>query len=205
MKKQKRFRWLLSGGVAAAVVAIASIVIRETEWLKALGGVLYKIIGIILGAIAWCGIAIAFCIADLTAPTPPEPAIQTAEFHYELQYEIDGVEKSYSNTMICKFEGLKRVGEAGSGKKQVWSREYKESTTVEELNGYHIICYPQGSAAYYLNAPDTQNRYENELEIKVNYNNGSRNLTKKEKEEFFNEHNFKVISWYCDPPIKNTF
>lgn len=204
-KEKKCQRLLIGGGIAAVAAVAASVGIWGTGWLKTLGKAILEVVGIVMGMIAWVVIAIAFCIADITAPTPLEPVIQKAEFHYELQYELDGVEKVYNNTMICEYLGIERREEAGAGKERLWKREYIESTTVETLDTYHIICYPQGIAKYYMGDPDRYLEYKNELEIEVKYDDERRNLSKEEQEEFFNEHKFKIISWYCDPPIENTF
>nr|QGT51281.1 hypothetical protein Firmicute1046_3570 [uncultured Firmicutes bacterium] len=148
-------------------------------------------------------VAASFILTDITAPTPPSPEVLTAKFHYELRYEIDGVEKFHNNTMICSFKGIEQIA-SGAGKKRTWDCVYESKPTVEALGVYRIICYPKGSAGYYMGDPDAYKKYENELEIEVNYN-GRRNLSEEEKQEFFNEHNFKIISQTCDPPIENTF
>lgn len=56
-----------------------------------------------------------------------------------------------------------------------------------------------------MGALDRNLEYENQSEIEVKYDDERRYLSKEEQKEFFNEHDFKIISWYCDPPIENTF
>lgn len=78
MKKDKRKLYFLIGGVITA--AAVSVGLWRTEWLKALGKVICEIIGSIFVVIMWCIAAVGFLIADITAPTPPEPTIQKQNF-----------------------------------------------------------------------------------------------------------------------------
>lgn len=145
-----------------------------------------------------------FFVQSALIPPPPKPVIKYAKFHYELKYEIDGAEKIYNNTMICKFKGIKYVDNGlGFNKVKTWTRTYKKCPIFEDFEQYSMYCYPKKTTEYYMGDSEYKNKNDNGVYIEVRKNN--RLLSGEEKEEFFNEHNFKIISQYCDPPIENKF
>lgn len=73
------------------------------------------------------GVYLILGISSSAAPTPPSPEILSAKFHYELRYEIGGVEKFHNNTMICSFKGIEHKLGGGIGKERTWVCIYEKS------------------------------------------------------------------------------
>ena len=48
------------------------------------------------------------------APDPAEPNIKQATFPFSITYEADGETKSYSDDVVCKYEGISLAGPSKS-------------------------------------------------------------------------------------------
>lgn len=199
MKKKNRIK--RTAFIMLGATAIISGCYAIAKWLAhsfaQFGGNLFV-------AVVAISISSVFFLYSALTPPPPKPVIRYAKFHYELKYEIDGAEKVYKNTMVCKFKGIKYVDQPfGFDKVKTWTRTYKKDSAFEELGQYSMYCYPKKTTEYYMGDSEYINKNDNGVYVEVREND--RQLSKEEKEEFFNEHNFKIISQHCDPPIKNKF
>ncbi len=199
MKKKNRIKRIVFIILGAA--AFMSGCFAIAKWLahsfaRAGGNLFVAVAAIFMSSI--------FFLYSAFTPPPPKPLIKNAKFHYELKYEIDGVEKVFKNTMIGKFKGIKYVDHPfGFNKVKSWGRDYKKRPVFEEIGQYSMYCYPDKTTEYYMGDSEYKNKNDNGLCIEVRENN--RTLSEEEEQAFFNEHNFKIISQQCDPPITNKF
>lgn len=148
--------------------------------------------------------------AYLFLSSAPAPRIKSTEIDFELVYEIDGRQKSLCDTLCCKFEGY-NIDE-GNGKRRVWKSWYKNeyrkagyhNIILEDLTEPYKIVLDMPSAGYFLGDPDYVN-IPNEPYVYVQDTRGITSMSLKESQAFFDQFDFKIISWSCDPPIENTF
>lgn len=151
---------------------------------------------------AFALINVVTIISGLSTPAPAEPVIKEANLSYELKYEIDGEEKVYNNTTHYKFAGI--VFDEGSFKRyRSWASKEEHSTLAGEGEGYKIFCRTVGSAGHFMGDPEKYDEYGNNPYITVSKDGEI--LDYYGRQEFYSEHNFKIISWSCDPPIRNAF
>lgn len=169
----------------------------------------------------------------LMSPAPPKPEITYGEFDFELVYEFDGEVRTIEDTIICEFDGFK-INEA-SGKTRKWKEDFENKQNnelyawrVEQIDNPEYNEYKSGrkpdynqivlnnvdnykillrvaDAEYFLGEPENKTEYPVEPQIDIYDKNTCYYITPEKSKEFFEEHTLKVISWYCDPPIENTF
>lgn len=151
---------------------------------------------------AFALINVVAIISGLGAPTPAEPVIKEADIHYELRYEIDGEERVYSNTTHYKYAGI-ILNEGNLRRYRNWTSKEEHSTLVGKGESYTIHCRTIGNAGHFMGDPDEYDEYGNNPYINVTKDGEI--LDYYGRQDFYNEHNFKIISWHCDPPIENTF
>lgn len=156
-------------------------------------------------------------VGNFIHATPPKPQITYAEFKFKLTYELDGEIKIIEDTIICEFDGF-NIDE-GRGKTRRWKYCYENEQNneifvyekspnfpkivLENIDQYKIIL-GVSSAQYFLSEPEYTGTPELPS-IQVYDTSIGYYKDPTQSKEFLNEHNFKVIDWYCDPPIENSF
>lgn len=152
-------------------------------------------------------------------PNPPSPQIKHGEFSFRLEYEISGERKIVEDTLICDFDGFEVVG-VGGPKKRKWKEFYKnelnneiftfrnetsENTKIvlENIGTYKIVL-GTATAEYFLGEPEYYGTPELP-HIQVYDTTAQYYVIPDKAQEVFDNYNFKVIGWYCDPPIENSF
>ncbi len=191
--------------------------------------ILVCVIGILIIASPWMMLTVGLWLS----PTPPKPEITYGEFDFKLVYEIDGEMQTIEDTIICEFDGF-NIDEA-NGKTRRWKEKFKNEQDnelyafrVEQIDNPEFNEYKNGrkpdynqivlknidhykvllrvaDAEYFLGEPDDKTPSPIEPSIQVYDKSICYYKDPKQSEEFLKPHNFKVISWECDEPIKNTF
>jgi len=191
--------------------------------------ILICVIGILIIASPWIILAVGLWLS----PAPPKPEITYGEFDFKLVYEIDGEIQTIEDTIICEFDGF-NIDEV-NGKTRRWKEEFKNEQgnelyafRVEQIDNPEFNEYKNGrkpdynqivlknidhykvllsvaDAEYFLGEPDDKTPGPVEPSIQVYDKSICYYKDPKQSEEFLEPHNFKVISWECDEPIKNTF
>jgi hypothetical protein len=159
---------------------------------------------------------------------PLRPNIKYGEFSFELLYEIDGEKHTLNDTLVCEFDGF-NIDE-GRGITREWKEHFKNEQKnelyafrVEQPNyykkgypkpdynqivlkniGQYKIVFITHPAEYFLGEPDYKIT-EGEPFIQVYDTDIGYYKAPDQSNEFLEMHNFKIISWYCDEPIKNNF
>ena len=75
---------------------------------------------------------------------------------------------------------------------------------LKNIDHYKVLLRV-ADAEYFLGEPDDKTPSPIEPSIQVYDKSICYYKDPKQSEEFLEPHNFKVISWECDEPIKNTF
>ena len=191
--------------------------------------ILVCVIGILIIASPWIILGVGLWLS----PAPPKPEITYGEFDFKLVYEIDGEIKTLEDTIICEFDGF-NIDEA-NGKTRRWKEEFKNERgnelyafRVEQIDNPEFNEYKNGrkphynqivlknidhykvllrvaDAEYFLGEPDDKTPSPIEPTIQVYDKSICYYKDPKQSEGFLEPHNFKIISWECDEPIKNTF
>ena len=182
-------------------------------------GIALFVIILVIGFVFW----FAFGGGALFLPNPPKPTIKSAEFNFTLKYEISGEVRTLSDILVCEFDGFS-VDE-GRGKTRRWRKHYKNVENNELFDfpsgnpKYYKPKYDQillqsiennkivltvASAEYFLGEPEYKETPEMPY-IQVYDTDTGYYKDPIQSKEFLDGLNFKVISWYCDPPIQNSF
>ena len=186
---------------------------------------MFSIIGIVIAVLLIIGFIFWFVFGGgmLFIPNPPTPAIKSAEFNFTLTYEIGGEVRTLSDTLVCEFDGF-NIDE-GRGKTRRWKKYYKnmqnnklfddsagnpkhykpkyDKILLQNIEPYKIVL-ATASAEYFLGEPEYK-RIPEMPYIQVFDTNTGYYKDSEQSELFLDEHGFKVIGWYCDSPIENTF
>lgn len=188
-----------------------------------------KKISIVSGIIVVCTIVIGFEFlfvfggGVLLLPNPAKPAIKSAEFNFTLRYEIDGETRILDDTLVCKFDGFSI--DEGRGKTRKWKKYYKNPQNNELFSynfgnskyykpkyyeivlqniGQYKVLLATASAEYFFQDPD-YDADPNMPCISVFDTNTGYYMDDEQSKALLDEHGFKIIEWYCDPPAENTF
>lgn len=154
----------------------------------------------------------------LFLPSPPKPEIKSAEFNFTLEYEISGEVRTLSDTLVCEFDGFSV--DQGRGKTRKWKKYYKNvqnnelfdypsgnpkyyQILLQNIEPYKIVL-ATASAEYFLGEPEYKGTPEMPY-IQVYDTSTGYYQDPVQSEEFLKEYSFKVINWYCAPPIENSF
>ena len=157
-------------------------------------------------------------------PNPPKPKIKYGEFKFKMIYSVDGKTKEISDVIVCEFNGFE-VRSIGGSKKRVWSENIKNNNSYElfrfrddERNDnektYSAICIENignykivlrlAEAEWFLGEPDYVG-VPDMPQIQVYDTKTEYYLEPLQRDKLLKEHNFAVVDWFCDNPIKNTF
>ena len=191
--------------------------------------ILICVIGIFIIASPWIILTVGLWLS----PAPPKPEITYGEFDFKLVYEIDGEMRTIEDTVICEFDGF-NIDE-GRGKTRRWKENFKNvqgnelyAFRVEQIDNPDFNEYRHGrkpnynkivlkniddykvllsvaDARYFLGEPENKMTYPIEPSLDVYDKNTCYYIGPEETEKLLEMHEFKIITWECDPPIKNTF
>lgn len=179
----------------------------------------FIIIGIVILALFIIGLLFWFAFSGgVVFSNPTKPAIKSSEFNFTLKYEIGGGVRNISDTLVCEFDGF-NIDE-GRGKTRKWKQYYKyvqnnelfnysdrktvyKQIILQNIEQYKIVL-AIASAEYFMGDPDYKGTpkmpYIQVYDTSIGYYKDS-----KQSDLFLDENGFRIIEWYCDPPIKNTF
>ena len=157
---------------------------------------LYSSIPLLVGLAAWL------------KPAPPEPEITYAEFDFRLDYEVDGKPQTYEDVLVCEYTGYEVNW--GLGKIRTWN-DYNKSTGddskiyLHQLDETKYITLGIGTAEYFMDDPDVDYVPDNPYISVYNSATGYYLGGTQEEIALLEGCGFKVLDWYCDPPIENTY
>lgn len=191
--------------------------------------ILILVLGAFILTFPWWLLAIGLW----ASPAPPKPEITYGEFDFKLVYEIDGEVRTIEDTIICEFDGF-HIDE-GRGKTRRWKEDFENRQNnelyawrVEQMDNpdfneykggrepdydqivlknidHYKILLKVADAEYFLGEPEYKRTSPIEPDIRVYDKNTCYYVTPEQIDEFLAKHDFKIISWYCDEPIENTF
>ena len=175
-------------------------------------------------SLPWLYIAVGI----LLSPSPPRPSVIYGEFHFLLEYELNGKVRVIDDTLVCKFDGFDM--DEGRGKTRRW-RDYFKNEQNNELYAYRIedpnyngynyrkpsydeivlqnidhykIVFSVESAEYFLGDPNyigaSAMPYIQVYDVSTGYYKDP-----DQSKDFLDAYGFKILRWYCDPPIQNSF
>ena len=160
---------------------------------------------------------IALYVGLQASPNPQKPEITYGEFSFRIEYEMNGRVRVVNDVMICQFDGY-NVDE-GRGKTRKWKYHYKNeqsneiliidsspgfSQIVLESMDQYKVTLGVANAEYFLSEPDYKGTPELPS-IRVYDTNTGHYKDPTQRQEFLEEHDFKILIWYCDLPVENTF
>ncbi|MCL1885743.1 MAG: hypothetical protein FWF98_03145 [Dehalococcoidia bacterium] len=151
----------------------------------------------------WVPIAIGSC----TAPNPPRPEITYGEFPFRIEYEILGERFVVEDTVICEFDGFGWGG--SSSKYRKWkshlaSGQEGNLVILKVFNDTKNIVCNVGQSKYYMGELTIPPDEYWPPEAFLREGSGA-SLVVLHPEEWYDDYNFKFISWEFTEPIVNTF
>ena len=168
------------------------------------GGIIVGLLGVLFVSglpwgILYCGIALE--------ENPQTPEITSAEFPFELVYEIDGETKTVSDIYVCEFDGIEM--NEGIGKYREWNGYIKgtgeEYVVLYEDSEIQFVCYV-GSAAYYMgDQSDPSEEFTPFILWKKYLPEMDINASGPANKDTLDEYKIKLISWKLSDPIENSF
>ncbi len=140
-------------------------------------------------------------------PTPTKPKIKQAEIDFTLIYEINGQEREYSDSLVCRFDGI-HVTSAGKTRK--WKAWYKSKPRNNRIELYNIdddycIVLGVGTPRYFLSDPDVEYIPKNPYISIFNRSTGYYMTSTQQETEMLNKLGFKIVNWKCEEPVENIY
>lgn len=164
---------------------------------------------VVIAVMIWCAVSIIGAIVNFASEWHvPKPEVTSAEINFKLEYEIDGEKREVSDALICEFDGFSF--DEGRGKKRRWKSHYKSMPEdnrllIYKINEEYVVSLGVGTDEYFMADPDVNYIPNNPYISIFNMKTGYYISETLEEKKLFDQHGFKIISWYCDPPIENTF
>ena len=152
---------------------------------------------------------------------PSSPAKTHYEFDFILVYEFNAQEVTVKDSIVCEYDGVKRLGTAGNKRK--WKSYIKSSGSerivladigaLDYVNDFGEaiteLVFDYGNAEFYMGDngnggvfPAQNLDYVSYLSVMADGNTRYNDIP---AEEAYEKFGVRLISWECDPPIKNTF
>ena len=166
------------------------------------------IIWIILGVITICLLLpiLGFFACNILVPNPPRPEITYGEFPFRIEYEINGERFVIEDTVICEFDGF-GMGAMGDPKIRKWKSRLASGSDDSGLILYviddkKIVTFNAGGPKYYMgdSGMSPEEYWRNALKAFL-VGEGAALFP----EQWYDEYNFRFISWEFTDPIVNTF
>lgn len=147
----------------------------------------------------------------------PEPKIKYGEFPFRLTYELNGETIMIEDTVICKFDGFKVMGEAGkrrqwktylkSGNEQITLLDFRPLGEINQFGQTMLeLFFSYGNAEYYMGdeypSIPTVSTY---IEYLYQTTDGIIGSSAYTDNVAWEKYKIKLISWEAAPPIENTF
>ena len=137
-----------------------------------------------------------------------------AEIDFSLVYEVENVEYTYSDTLVCQYDGS-YIG--GGSRIYKWSDRYKNQSkdanhiVLYEIDEQYDIGLAVGCTVRVMHNGDVHYSVDKEpiITVEDTYYRGGYNdivdqaLPDSEAQKFLDEVNFKIIEWTCDESFKN--
>jgi len=145
-----------------------------------------------------------------------------AEIDFSLVYEVENVEYTYSDTLVCQYDGS-YIG--GGSRIYKWSDRYKNQSkdanhiVLYEIDEQYDIGLAVGCTVRVMHNGDVHYSVDKEPIITVedtfyqgfvpegmknhSKNHVDQSLPYSEAQKFLDEVNFKIIEWTCDESFKN--
>lgn len=172
--------------------------------LTGIGGIIGSVlVGILILTLIIVG-SYVFIIYSLT---PEEPSIKEEQFEYRLEYEILGQRYEKCGKFVCYYDGLIDKG-GGLGRRWEirWANgEPFDVVKLADIDDEYSIVLDFPDAGYFMGDNEVYDYTPNytKPEIKIYYSKLGRSA--RNAESYIEHYGFKVIDWYCDAPIEQTF
>ena len=170
--------------------------------LNKLAATLLICVMVIIGLLP-CGCAY---FAGVVQPNPPLPEITYGEFPFRIEYEINGERFVIEDTVICEFDGF-GMGAMGDPKIRKWKSRLASGSDDSGLILYviddkKIVTFNAGGPKYYMgdSGMSPEEYWRNALKAFL-VGEGAALFP----EQWYDEYNFRFISWEFTDPIVNTF
>lgn len=145
-------------------------------------------------------------------PNPPMPAVTYHEFPFQLVYELNGETKRIDDTVICEYDGIEYLGEAGKFRK--WKAHLKsgnERVTLLKVGNSLEFYFYYGDPENYMGDPQS-GRYGKDLSYDLSYipfiekENGVQTADSgMPADEVWKKYKLRIIDWKYTNPIENSF
>jgi len=139
---------------------------------------------------------------------PPLPEIKYGEFPFRIEYEINGERFVIEDTVICEFDGISSSenGKVLKWKSRLASGSEGSGMTLQTIDSTKRVTFSAGEPRYYMGdsrmSPEEYWHYN--LGAVLVEGSGS-SIVVLFPEQWYDEYNFKFISWKFTDPIVNTF
>ena len=142
-------------------------------------------------------------------PDPPLPEITYGEFPFRIEYEIDDERFIVEDTVICEFDG---IYSSEAGKSLRWKSHLASGSEGSGLILYVVddkktVTCNVGQPQYYMGCslmtPDEYWHYS--LKAFLVEGQGTPGVIALFPEQWYDDYNFRFISWEFSDPIVNTF
>ena len=145
----------------------------------------------------------------MVQPNPPLPEITYGEFPFRIEYEINGERFVIEDTVICEFDGF-GMGAMGDPKIRKWKSRLASGSDgnvliLQVIDGKRKVRCNVGSPQYYMGELGISADVYWPPEAFLAENEGTPSAVVLFPEQWYNEYNFRFISWEFTDPIVNTF
>lgn len=146
-------------------------------------------------------------LTSFSFPTPLKPEIKKTEIDFTLTYEINGEKKYYSDSLVCKFDGIEVTSAGKSRKWKGWYKSKPDDNRIELYNIDDVYCITLGvgTPEYFLSDPNVEYVPENPYIAIFNRSTGYYITGTQEEREILKKVGFRVIDWKCEQPIENIY
>lgn len=174
-------------------------------------GIIGATVVIVVSVIVIIGLIIYFA----TSSDVPRPKIKYGEFPISITYEVGGEVKVIEDTVICEFDGIERLGEAGKYRK--WRSRLKSGDDSlaffpVEQNVVIEVGIFRGFPSYYMGDYSERSKEDCERSMAddryreyVEWRNGIKTGNIFTKEEVWEKYKLRIIDVQYSLPIENTF
>lgn len=151
----------------------------------------------------------AFCVYANSLSEPPIPQIREAEFPFTLTYEINGTQKSVSDTLLCEYGGSVWYAELVE-KTRTWTYKIKNKKKAFVLwtgvnrNGEKEEVHFCLSPEYYMGDAKKQES-DFYMEVVTIQSDGEKEESIIDEDKLYKRYGVRILKWECAPPIQNRF
>lgn len=138
----------------------------------------------------------------------PSPITKSAEFHFKLEYELNGKLIIVSDVLVCEYKGISYNSSVGWHRvydKHLASNKKKKDIQLLELEDGLKLYYYTGYPAYYLGDSIVKNVDEFNTVYSSKNDDRSSGSEKIYNNKTYEDFGIKLINWSIDSPIENSF